>query len=161
MIARRGMSHDRSMRLRTIAPDIEALLSATAPDACRRAAVAAAEAALAASDLREPVLDLLLERLKAGQVIEPDQRDAAWRVVESLDAVQWALQDRIDAGEALEEGHLGAFAQARAAAAALAAADADPSAAALEAAYEAAFAFENRAALWARIKAAAGDPPER
>jgi len=135
------------LRLETVDARLVALVEGASDDRRRRAALAAAEFAKVRTGLRDDSVDALLSAVGRGEVGDTEEHRAVVAVVESLDARQWELQDRVDAGDAAVEEHLRAFSVARAASAAAFAADGDARVAALEALYEAHAAVDDLDAL--------------
>lgn len=130
-------------RLATIDPDLAARVDAATAESCRAAALAAARFAVDQVRLDEPLVERVLELLRRGQVGASPERSELEGLVAELDEEQWALQDRVDAGEATVEDHIDAFGRARAAASVYWAGDSDFRQAAGEAIYEASAAFDD------------------
>jgi hypothetical protein len=133
-------------RLETVDRQLARELAAAGPIALRQVAAAIAEFAVVQTDLHDPRADAALRQLR-GETHSQHAESELARLVEQLDERQWALQDRVDAGEASPQEHVAAFAQARAAAALSAAFDSDPVVAAQEAAYEAFAAVDDPEAI--------------
>ena len=134
-------------RLATIAPDLDQTITQAAPATQRAIAIAAAEYAIQRTQLTGPEVDAGLTAARDGRFGDTPERTGIHALAERLDEQQWAIQDRLDAGQATEEEHLAAFSTARAATALYYALDADAPTATLEAAYEANAATDELAEL--------------
>ena len=124
-------------RLATIAPDLDQTITQATPATQRAIAITAAEYAIQHTQLTEPTVDAGLAAAQEGRFGETRERTDVYALAERLDEQQWAIQDRVDAGQATEEEHLAAFSAARAATALYYALDTDTPTAALETVYEA------------------------
>jgi hypothetical protein len=126
-----------TLRLETIAPDlVEELTQADAVDQ-RRVATAVAAFAAERTDLTADELSQAFTAIRAETFGDSPVRAGVQQLTDRLDEEQWAVQERVDEGQATPAEHLTAFSAARAASAVYYALDADPETAALEALYEA------------------------
>lgn len=140
-----------SSRLATIAPDLDQAVAQASPAGQRAVSIAAAEFAVRRTRLTGPEIDAALAAARAGRFGDTRERAAVHALAERLDERQWAIQDRIDSGQASQEEHLAAFSAARAATALYYALDADTPTAALESAYEANAATDDLTELHALV----------
>lgn len=124
-------------RLATIAPDLGQTITQATPATQRAIAIAAAEYAVQSIHLADPEAEASLTAAREGRFGDTRERNDVHALAERLDEQQWAIQDRVDAGQASEEEHIAAFSIARTATALYGALDNDIPTAALEAAYEA------------------------
>jgi hypothetical protein len=124
-------------RLETIAPDLVEELTQAAPAGQRKVATAAAESAVERTQLAAAELDQAFAAVHAEDFGDSPARTGIQQLTDRLDQEQWAVQERLDEGQATPAEHLKAFSAARAASALYYALDADPTTAALEALYEA------------------------
>jgi hypothetical protein len=138
---------DSPVSLRLLPEDLAATMRSCSVVHLRRGATRAAMLAMTEAGLTDPRVDAALAALESGRTGEGSARDAIAQLVEELDTIAWAAQDR---DEAEEFDRI--FRLARAANALWSALDVDPTVAAADAAYEAFAAvgsWEPLIALWA------------
>lgn len=126
-----------TLRLETIAPDLVEELTQADAATQRRVAAAVAESAVERTNLTADELDQAFAAIRAENFGDSPVRTGVQQLTDRLDEEQWAVQERVDEGQATPAEHLAAFSAARAASAVYHALDADPGTAALEALYEA------------------------
>ena len=133
-----------SRRLDSIARDLAEQLEREPEPRLRRVAERVALAALGEVSLEDDRVDRAVDALRAGRFGETAERAALKALVDELDEAAWDLQDEVEAGQADQGSYLAAFGRARAAMALWFALDGDPLEAAMEAAYEAEAATDDR-----------------
>lgn len=131
-------------RLSAIAPDIAQELERSPAAHLRILAERLAKAAIQHHRLDDTRIDAALRALREQRYGSSRERLDLRTLVDDLDEAAWVLQERVEANRAPESDYIGAFERARAAMALWFALDEDPLAAAVEAAYEAEAATDDR-----------------
>jgi predicted transcriptional regulator len=138
-------------RLELVDPDLSKRLSRMTEMQLRAVALAVSRFAVERTGLSDAIIDRGLAALHEGRYGDPQLRSQLWSLVESLDEIQWDLQDAIDEGRASQDEYEVAFNRARAAHSVYFAQDPDALEAALEATYEANAATDDLAGLRAAV----------
>jgi aminopeptidase N len=133
-----------SRRLDAIARDLAEQLEREPVPRLRRVAERVALAALGEVPVEDDRVDRAVAALRAARFGETSERAALKALVDELDEAAWNMQDEVEAGQADQADYLAAFGRARAAMALWFALDGDPLEAAMEAAYEAEAATDER-----------------
>lgn len=130
-------------RLDSIRPVLAEAIRHADRDAQRSAAIGAAEAAVLAAGVDEPLITEAFRSLRAGAMGEVAGGQELRQLADHLDGVALRMDDSSEAGaQQYPHGYVEAFRRARAAQAVVHACDADPRTAALEGVYEALAAFD-------------------
>jgi hypothetical protein len=137
------------------APDLVDAVRSADDERRRRAALAGCRFAVERNGLaQEPAIADALRALTAGAVGDVPERQAVRELTEQLDNAAWAIQERVEAGEASDADYIATFKRARAAAAVEFAFEADAETAAMESLYEAHHATQDLDRLRAEVIAA-------
>jgi len=136
-----------SNRLSLIDPEFSAFLRQRTDLELRSVALAACQFALERTGLRDPLINTGLEALTNHNYGDLLLRSKVEVLVESLDEVQWNLQDAMKEGKANRIDYEAAFQQARAAHTLYFALDSDAFLAAIDSLYEANAATGNPSKL--------------